>query len=426
MLITYSADSTNPQFNGNEQAQAVTAVVTAVNNAIKQRIAATGDVSNVQNLAIFGDLDSAKMLNQGESDQLKFTELNFNFRKSKDVSHLYPLQGIQGTTGSGVRRTVGDVSSSLQTVNFALSEFSVISEIGTFYSVALEQASHKKYGTRILGFYISGTVGGTEKLQLYLPENCGRLEPLKTLKPDGDGEEKLTVDNLEKKLLGINTEEKTHYQVGIFKSPMYLKLRGGEPAKTWRELLNVAVTIFKGKSSNYINGLGFATSVTPEGVLIDNSTATAVSFALDFEKIDFAQVGGASDYGTYEMSFQATNTSRNLLIDQQGSDFTWSIPSVGAFGFMVGSPFSYTKRKTKTKESEETGSRQIIEKAVYKLPQTFYQLVNIASTPLDNVQAAILVTYTNGKKSKITVPLEKKLLLVNSEEAVAKAVIAAI
>lgn len=426
MLITYSADSTNPKFDNKDKAEAVSAVVTAINNAIKQRIAGTGDVSNVQNLVIFGELEGAKLLNQGESDQLKFTELSFNFRKSKDVSHLYPLQGVQGTTGNGVRRTVGDVSSSLQSVNLALSEYSVISEIGTFYSVALEQASHKKYGTRILGFYVSGTSEGTPKLQLYLPDSSGRLEPLKTLTPEGVGEEKLTVDNLEKKLLAINTEEKTNYQVGIFKSPMYLKLRGGEPAKAWRELLNVGVSIFKGKSSNYINGLGFSTSVTPDGVLIDNSTATAVNFALDFEKIAFTPVAGATDYGTYEMSFQATNTSRNLLIDQQGSDYTWSIPSVGAFGFMVGSPFSYTKRKTKTKETEETGLRQVVEKAVYKLPTTFYQLVNIASTPLENVQAAIWLTYDNGKKSKITVPLEKKLLLVDNEEAVVKAVIAAI
>lgn len=428
MLITYSATSTDPKFDDKTGAEAVTAVVNSINSAVNQRIAATGDVSNVQNLTIFGDLQDAEMLSSNPSDRLKFTQLSFNFRKSKDASHLYPLQGVQGITGNGDNKsTVGKVSSDLQKVNFALSEFSVISEIGTFYSTALEEAKHKKYyGTRILGFYISGTVEERQKLQLYLPENSGRLEPLKTLKPESDGDEKLTVDNLEKKLLGVNTGEKNHYQVAIFKSPMYLKLRGGDPEKNWRELINVGVTIFKGKGSDYINGLGFATSVTPGAVLIDGSEAKTVDFALDFEQIDFSDVSKNSDFGSYEMSFQATNTSRNLLIAQKGSDYTWSIPSVGAFGFMVGSPFSYTKRKTKTEENEQTGSRQITEKAVYKLPQKFYQLVSFASTPLENVQATIWVTYAEGKKTQINVPLEKKLLLVDGEEQVVKAVLAAI
>ncbi len=420
MNITYTATSTDPQFNGQTEQAALTGVVNAINEAIRERITATGGVSNLQVIDVFGNPTDADLLNRGEPEQLNFSQLNYYFRSSPDVSELVPLQGVEGVAAGGRRRKVGEVSTSLQVSQFTLNTFDVISEIGTFFSTARDGAKHKKYGTRILGFYIVGSRNGAARTRSYFPGDAGRLAPIAALTPDGAGDNELTVANMEALLPGINA--RSMYQVGIFKTPLFLRLRTVDDE--WRTLINVGANKFKGDSSTYLNSLGFVTSLTAAGSFIDGDTTTQVTFALDFELINHGD--GDGPYGSYEMDYQSTNTNRNLLIDQQGSSRTWSIPSVSAFDVEIGSPFSSTKTRTRTTQKETTGQQQILEKAIIQLPAVYYQLKNFTSISIDNVSANIWVTSNTGGKTKLTVPLGKKLLLVATPENVAKAVIASI
>lgn len=451
MLITYSEDGTEPKFDGQEGKQAVDAVVAAINSAVRQRIASTGDVFNLETLSIFGDIDdgteNVELMSVNETEQPKFTALSFYFKEQKDRAGMYPLKGIQGTSARGVKRNVGEVSSSLQAVEFKLNDFAVITEIWTFIAEAQESEEEKKkpYGTRIMGFWIAGTDGGgNRRSKVYFPKNSGKLEPIAILNDNLDSG---AVD----KALSDTKKTISKYVVNAFKTSTHFPIAKDRPER--RELFNVAVTRFKGVNSRYINRLAFATSLASDGNLI-GSGAKEVSFALDFEKIEHTEIWKLAekeappnqpvqpgqpaqaeevlaptfngDYGTYETVFQATSINRDLLVRTRGSEFVWSIPSFSGLGFSVSSPFSFTKRKTKTTEEEVTDQTQTQERMSLKLPREYYQLVDMASTSLEDVQATITIRYEAEQKSKITVPLAKKLLLVNTEENVAKAVIAAI
>ncbi len=452
MLITYSENGTDPKFNGLEGQAAVSAVVDAINSAINQRIEATGEVFNMETLAVYGDIteetENLELMSVNETEQPKFSELTFYFKTQKDRAGMYPLKGIQGVaTDRKVNRNVGEVSPSLQGAEFKLEYFDIITEVWTFVAEAVAPNKEKKkpYGTRIMGFWVAGTSkAGEFRSKVYFPGNSGRLEGV------ADLQENTTSEDVDKALEAIN-KDVSKYVVHAFKTAMHFPI--GEDRRERRELFNVAVTTFKGVNSRYINRLAFATSLASSADFIGGG-AKEVSFALDFEKIENTELWKLEekvvppgqpnqpeqpkpveevrapafngDYGTYETAFQATNTNRDLLVRTKGSEFVWSIPSFSGLGFSVSSPFSFTKTKTKTTEFETTDQTQVEERLTLKLPREYYQLVNMASTSLENVQATIVVKYDKAQRSKITVPLEKKLLLVNTEENVAKAVIAAI
>lgn len=418
MIITYNGESPLPTYGPGEgenpptPAQSRTNVVNAINTAISNRIKAVGDVANVQVIDVFGDLKGAELLNRGEPEQLLFSQLSYFFRSSTDVSGLAPLQGVEGLADGGRRRSLGVTSSSLQRTPLTFADFNSIIEIGTFYSVARRDARHKKYGTRIVGFYFKGTDDDGAVLNLYLPDNCGRLRPIQQLVDP-------TIEDIEAELVNINTG--SDYQVGIFKTPLSLKLREG--GNIWRNIINIGATSFSGDSSKYLNSFGMVTSLTPTGNYIDAASTSEVSFALDFEQVERP---GDGPYGTYEMDFQSTNTNRNLLVDQQGKERTWSIPSVSALEVEIGSPFSQTTTHTRTRQTETTGQKQILEKLTQQLPQKYYRLVNFTGTEVGSVDAAIWVTDNLDRKTRITVPLCKKMLLVETDQAVVQAVIDAI
>jgi|GEM_PF-5439045 len=418
MIITFNGVDAVPAYgpgtegNPPTAAQSRTNIVNAVNAAISNRIKAVGDVANVQVIDVFGDLKGAELLNRGEPEQLIFTQLNYFFRASTDVSGLAPLQGVEGLADGGRRRSIGSTSSSLQRSQLTFADFNTIIEIGTFYSVARRGASHKKYGTRIVGFYFKGTNDDGQLLQLYLPDDCGRMRSIQQLVAP-------TVEDIEGELAEINTG--SDYQVGIFKTPLSLKLREGN--NIWRNIINIGATSFSGDSSKYLDSFGMVTSLTPTGNYIDAGSTSEVIFALDFELVDR---DGEGPFGTYEMDFQSSNTNRNLLVDQQGKERTWSIPSVSALDVEIGSPFSQKTTHTRTRQQESSGQKQILEKLIQNLPAKYYKLVNFTGTEVGSVDAAIWVTDNLDRKTKITVPLGKKLLLVEEEVEVVQAVIDAI
>ncbi len=423
MIITYDGVNTPPTYGrapdgGNPTAaQSLANVVGAINQAIRDRIKAVGDVANVQVIDVFGDLKKAELLNRGEPEQLSFDRLNYFFRASPDVSNLCPLQGIEGVAQGGRRRSLGVTSSSLQDVPLTFGNFAAITEIGTFFSVARQGARHKKYGTRILGFYFKGIRnggGGGDILNVYLPQICGRMARIRALDAP-------TVPLIEAELEDINRA--SDYQVGIYKTPLSLRLR--LDADRWRNIINIGATSFSGDSSKYLNSFGMVTSLTPTGNYLSVDHTREVTFALDFERV---ARDGDGPFGTYEMDFQSTNTNRNLLVDQHGKERTWSIPSVSALGFEIGSPFSQKNTSSKTRQQETTGQQQILEKLTQQLPATYYKLVNFTGTEVGSVDAAIWVTDNteNRNKTKITVPLCKKLLLVDDDTAVVQEILNAI
>ncbi len=423
MIITYDGVNTPPTYGRSPDggapnaAQSLANVVNAINTAISNRIKAVGEVANVQVLDVFGDLSGAQLLNRGEPEQLLFTQLNYFFRASRDVSGLCPLQGIEGLAEGGRRRSLGVTSASLQRTPLSFGAFASIIEIGTFYSVARQGASHKKYGTRIVGFYFKGiraNEGGGEVLYTYLPDNCGRMQPIQQLINP-------TIQDIEGQLAEVNRG--SDYQVGIFKTPLSLRLRYQN--NTWRNIINIGATSFSGKSSKYLNSFGMVTSLTPEGQYLAADTTSNVTFALDFERVTR---DGDGPFGSYEMQFQSTNTNRSLVVDQQGKERTWSIPSVSAMDMSIGSPFSQKNFSTRTREKETTGQQQIDEKLTQELPATYYKLVNLTGTEVGSVDAAIWVTDNtqNQNKTKITVPLGKKLLFVATDNEVVQEILNAI
>ncbi|MCJ9428416.1 hypothetical protein [Kordiimonas marina] len=410
MIISYDTDSEDTEGN-----KVLPGLVNNINAAIAERIEASGGLANIGHYQLFGSPEGQHLLDDLPG-MLNFTTLTFYFKSGKDPAGLCPMQGLEGTTDTSASILYGSKVTS-QSAPLAFSNFDVITELTTFYAYTNITSEQKRYGRRLVALNVVGYKDGAAATAFVMPTTKGKLSGATDLA------------SLRTKVEEFNGG--SSYQIGELTVPMNLSLKAGDKRVN---IINVGLNQFKGKSCYYIAGIGLYSGLPNASFAFESAKVTKVEFLLDFEQV--ARTGDG-DFGSYEVTFQATNSNRNLEISQTGSTHTLTVPSVSVGVFQgasvgIGSPYSYSRTSMKSRQKEKSDQTQLTEKLTVALPQTYYQLKHFTGAKVEDVMATIRVTTKPREDSddtqvnSVSVPLGQKLLLCATEDAVANTVVATI
>lgn len=426
MIISYQTDNKDqnaPKYKGKSGQSAVDEVVNDINTALLQRLAQAGEVVNQFLFQLLpptpdNDAEPTSMQNAGHGG-LKNIVLYFS--QNPDAGGFYPLQGLSANGLGDETAILGAVSDECQKVPLDLSLFDTIGRIDVYYSEAApDEPQVEGYGRRIIGFAIVGFKNEDAVIKTYFPATAmaNWSEEMKTNLASN-------VSLFRPFVAELNAlDGGDAFVIGGRQEPMKLELvRDGAP---WRRVVDFITAGAVGESSSYLSNLSMLTAVRPPSLTFNVDEIKQVNFLLPYEQITMPKGEAAS----YEIDYQAGNTEKNVMVVDQSTGRTISIPSLslsllGVSG-SVGSPLSTQKTKSESKTDETSSQTTVTEKFTLSLPSTFYRLTNFTGVKYGDALARVQIVNIGQQSTDLTVPLGDKVILASDPGSVAQAVVAAI
>ncbi len=432
MKFTYSAakDQEKPlKYNGKTGSLAVDEVINDINQALLQAVELAGNMVNRQRYefqpANPPSQEATAMKNAGHGG---LDEIKLHFSNQADSGGFFPLQGLTARGAGNSLATLGEVGSdkSQSIVSLDMSGLDHFVSVTVLTGVKEVKQQQKKnedepaFESRIIGLVVQGQ---NQEAGLYR-SFFANLEGTKALRDLGTKLSKIEI-GYDTFLDGVKAVfANTDFTVTSRKTPVKIELV--KDNKPWQRIVDFETGALVGGSGGYMASLSMLTALLPGDTTIDSKTVSSVSFLLPFRQVTLPK----DEAGSYEIDFEAGVSDKHVIVFDQETGTTLSVPSVslsvlGVSG-AVGSPFSRTKTTKDTKQDEIDTQTVVTEKFSINLPSTFYRLVNFTGTRYQDVAAQIYIV-AGEKLSKIyTVNLGDKILLASDEEGVAKTIIAAI
>lgn len=409
MIVTYDQTSQDK----------LTKATKDITDAITSRLLLNDNVTNIQQYPFLaGNLPDTNLNTQPVP--MNFNKLVFQFKTKDDPAKMRPLMGLSGSTTDGDKRQLGFVTTNSK--EFDLTTITSISEVTTIFSHPVLEKTNPKYHNRIvaLGFKFN-TAQAQDSYSVITA-------------PNGPLASATTKEELLAKANTYNGESRD-YKLANFTMDLNLYLQVKDGANTLKaSLLNVAASIVQGSSYPYFSNLSFTSAIPVTGGTIVPQTPTKMQFNLPFLFRELQPKDSAKNaydnYGSYEITSNASSTTKKLEISQKNSSFTFSIPSVSVTaasgaGVGIGSPFSYTRGSSKQTQDETSQTKGNSLKTTLPVPRVCYHAVDFGSKDPSEAQANIQI-FTDSGHTQIIVPLYTQVLEATTPDELTDQIIARI